>query len=120
MPTPGWRAGWRTSTRSNNGTNCAEVDFTAVGVELRDTKDHGVGPVLHFTAEQWRTFLHEVLAGLPSDNGAAVVSRRGDRTAVEAADGTLLFTPGEWTAFLAGARDGEFDYEGPVAAVLPG
>jgi hypothetical protein len=22
----------------------------------------------------------------------------------------LRYTPGEWTAFLAGARDGEFDY----------
>lgn len=118
MHTPGWRAGWRTSTRSNNGTNCAEVDFTADGVELRDSKDHGTGPVLDFAPAQWRTFLHEVLAELPSDNGAVEVTHRGDRTAVTGRDATLLFTPGEWAAFLAGARDGEFDYDAQVAAAL--
>ncbi len=116
MLTSGWRAGWRTSTRSNNGSNCVEVDFTTGGVELRDSKDHGTGSVLDFTPPQWRAFLREVLADLPSGNGAAEVARRGDGTAVTAPNGTLVFTRGEWAAFLAGARDGEFDYDTQVAA----
>ncbi|MGH3720196.1 MAG: DUF397 domain-containing protein [Pseudonocardiaceae bacterium] len=66
MTNPGWRAGWRTSTHSNNGGDCVEVDFTAAGVEMRDSKAHGTGPTLHLT-------------------------------------------PTQWAAFVAGARDGEFD-----------
>ncbi|MPZ67704.1 MAG: DUF397 domain-containing protein [Pseudonocardiaceae bacterium] len=115
MPNQGWRAGWRTSTRTNNGTNCVEVDFTTDSAELRDTKDHGAGPVLHFTPAQWSAFLHEVLADLPSSNGAVEVSHRGDRTVVVALNGTLVFTRGEWAAFLAGVHDGEFDYHTQVA-----
>ena len=112
MQTPGWRAGWRTSTRSNNGTDCVEVDFTATGMLMRDTKDRGTGTVIDFTADQWVRFVHEVLDGLPSANGAVTVSHRGTVTEVRslATDRTLRYTAGEWTAFLAGARDGEFDY----------
>jgi len=118
MQTPGWRAGWRTSTRSNNGTNCVEVDFTVTGVLMRDTKDRDTGPVIDFTADQWATFVHEVLDGLPSANGAVTVSHRGTVTEVRslATDRTLRYTASEWTAFLAGARDGEFDHELQVAA----
>ena len=122
MQTPGWRAGWRTSTRSNNGADCVEVDFTATGMLMRDTKDRGAGTVIDFTADQWVRFVHEVLDGLPSANGAVTVSHRGTVTEVRslATDRTLRYTAGEWTAFLAGARDGEFDHELQVAAGAAG
>ncbi len=122
MQTPGWRAGWRTSTRSNNGANCVEVDFTATGMLMRDTKDRGTGPVIDFTADQWARFVHEILDGLPSANGAVTVSHRGAATEVRslATDRTLRYTAGEWTAFLAGARDGEFDHELQGAAGAAG
>ncbi|WP_322770464.1 DUF397 domain-containing protein [Frankia sp. Cr1] len=42
------------------------------------------------------------VATLP-DGGQAVRDSKHPNGAV------LLFTPAEWTAFLAGARDGEFD-----------
>ena len=122
MQTPGWRAGWRTSTRSNNGANCVEVNFTTTGMLMRDTKDRGTGPVIDFTADQWARFVHEVLDGLPSANGAVTVSHRGTVTEVRslATGRTLRYTPSEWAAFLGGARDGEFDHELQVAAGAAG
>ena len=111
MPTPGWRVGWRTSTRSSNGTDCVEVNLAAHGVAMRDSKARGAGPVIHFSAEEWSAFIREVIDGLPNDNGAVTVNTQDGATCVRALTSgvTLCFTPGEWTAFLAGARDGEFD-----------
>jgi len=43
----------------------------------------------------------EVATNLP---GVVAVRDTKDRDG-----GTLLFTPAEWAAFLAGAKDGEFD-----------
>ncbi|MGH3940651.1 MAG: DUF397 domain-containing protein [Pseudonocardiaceae bacterium] len=57
MTTRGWRAGWRTSTRSNNGTDCVEVYFTSSGVQVRDSKAHGAGPIITFTPTQWAAFI---------------------------------------------------------------
>ena len=112
MFTPGWRAGWRTSTRSSNGANCVEVDFAADGVAMRDSKARGTGPVIHFSAEEWTAFVREAIDGLPNHNGAVTVNTQDGATCVQTLSTgvTLCFTPGEWNAFLAGARDGEFDY----------
>lgn len=116
MATPGWRAGWRTSTRSSNGSNCVEVDFTATGVQMRDSKAHGTGPVIDFTPAQWAMFVHESVHDLPSAHGVATITRHQEGTTVQSAGAVLHFTPGEWAAFVAGARDGEFDYHAQVAA----
>ena len=59
-------AKWFKSSRSNNGQGCVEVALNLGGAYVRDTKDGGSGPILHFT-------------------------------------------DAEWSAFLAGAKDGEFD-----------
>ncbi|MGC5051794.1 DUF397 domain-containing protein [Micromonospora sp. DT48] len=52
-------AHWHKSTRS--GTNqgaCVEVaDNLAAAVYVRDTKDHGTGPVLAFSRKSWREFV---------------------------------------------------------------
>ncbi|GIJ21277.1 DUF397 domain-containing protein [Micromonospora lutea] len=52
-------ARWRKSTRS--GTNqgaCVEVaDNLVAAVCVRDTKDHGVGPVLAFSRDSWQAFV---------------------------------------------------------------
>ncbi|MGQ0719342.1 MAG: DUF397 domain-containing protein [Pseudonocardiales bacterium] len=118
MSNTGWRAGWRTSTRSSNGGNCVEVDFTTAGIQMRDSKARGTGPIIDFTPTQWAAFLHESVRGLPSANGAVAVTH-SDGTQVRSAAGgaTLNFTPDEWAAFVAGAQDGEFDYHAQVAAL---
>jgi hypothetical protein len=52
---------WRKSTFS--GTNgCVEVAFVQGQVAVRDSKQRG-GPVLVFTAHEWRAFLSGVRAG---------------------------------------------------------
>lgn len=115
MTTPGWRAGWRTSTRSNNGTDCVEVDFTAAGVEMRDSKAHGTGPIINFSPTQWAAFLDDLSSG----HGAVTVTHQnGTRVRSTTSGVSLQFTPAEWAAFVAGVQDGEFDYHAQGAALL--
>jgi hypothetical protein len=47
---------WRKSSYSGNGINCVEAGRAPGTVLVRDTKDHGNGPVLRFTPESWTRF----------------------------------------------------------------
>jgi hypothetical protein len=56
--------GWRKSTLSSAGDNCVEIAFAADGsVGVRDSKQHGLGPVLEFTPGEWTAFLGGVRGG---------------------------------------------------------
>ncbi len=59
------RAVWHKSSYSNgSGGNCTEVAELPDGSRaVRDSKDHGRGPMLIFTAAEWRAFLLGVRAG---------------------------------------------------------
>jgi predicted secreted Zn-dependent protease len=48
---------WRKASYSDNGGECVEVSSTPGLVLVRDTKQHGRGPVHRFTASQWRAFV---------------------------------------------------------------
>lgn len=49
---------WIKASRSaTNGGSCVEARRHAGQIEVRDTKDHGAGPVLRFTTEEWAAFL---------------------------------------------------------------
>ncbi len=55
---------WRTSSYSGTqGGNCVQVASHDGMILVRDTKDHGHGPVYTFTAARWRAFLAAVRAG---------------------------------------------------------
>lgn len=56
---------WRTSSYTNgNGGACVEVaDLPDGSRAVRDTKDHGTGPILRFTQAEWRTFIAGVKHG---------------------------------------------------------
>jgi hypothetical protein len=56
---------WRKSSYSNeNGGACVEVaDLADGGRAVRDSKDHGRGPVLRFTEAEWRAFVLGVKDG---------------------------------------------------------
>ncbi|HEX6421847.1 MAG TPA: DUF397 domain-containing protein [Acidimicrobiales bacterium] len=55
---------WRKSSLSSGGDNCVEVGFGDDGtIGVRDTKQHGQGPVLVFTPSEWQAFLGGVRQG---------------------------------------------------------
>jgi len=57
-------ADWSTSTFSGQDIgNCVEVAFVPGWIGVRDTKQHGRGPVLAFTPAEWDAFLAGVRGG---------------------------------------------------------
>jgi hypothetical protein len=54
-------ATWRKSSYSTYNGNCVEVAQLSTGlIGVRDTKNHGSGPVLVFASASWRRFLNAV------------------------------------------------------------
>lgn len=53
---------WRKSSFSGNG-GCVEVADHCGMILVRDTKDHGHGPVQRYTAAEWRAFIAGVRSG---------------------------------------------------------
>ncbi|MBB5913804.1 hypothetical protein BJY24_002671 [Nocardia transvalensis] len=107
--------GWFTSTRTNNGNQCVEVRFDGDAVLVRDSKFRRDpahrpedAPVIVLTAGEWMRFLGAVLGSGPAGAVSAEPTRSGGAV-VRHGDIALTFTTGEWDAFVAGARDGEFD-----------
>ncbi|MEJ2863232.1 DUF397 domain-containing protein [Actinomycetospora flava] len=102
---------WRTSSFSSNGASCVEVLEADGATYLRDTKEHGEGPVLHLDGPAWTAFLDEVARDVPSANGAVDVTAGADdgRAVREHSSGAVLhFRDDEWVAFRRGVLAGEF------------
>ena len=63
--------GWRTSSYTDNGGDtCVEVGAPAPGdpagtVLIRDTTQHGRGPVMRVPAQTWRAFTSAIRADVP-------------------------------------------------------
>jgi hypothetical protein len=53
---------WRKSSYSSNQGECVEVAPLPNGTAVRDSKDPD-GPILRFSAGEWRTFLDGVKDG---------------------------------------------------------
>ncbi len=53
---------WRKSSASDP-VNCVELAPTTYGVAMRDTKDRGRGPILHFTRHEFHAFMAGCKAG---------------------------------------------------------
>jgi hypothetical protein len=55
---------WRKSSRSSGGDNCVEIAIAGDGsIGVRDSKQHGRGPVLEFTPSEWDAFVGGVKDG---------------------------------------------------------
>lgn len=106
-------ATWRKSSYSTATGDCVEVAPAAEGVQLRHSKRPEDGTII-FSQAAWTTFLQETRADLPSANGVATVTKDGTDTHLTARQSavTLRFDADEWSAFRAGALDGEFDLTG--------
>ena len=58
------RATWRKSSISTYNGNCVEIArLRSDQVGVRDTKNHGTGPILAFTQNEWSAFLAGAKAG---------------------------------------------------------
>jgi Domain of unknown function (DUF397) len=56
--------GWRKSRHSNSTGACVEVAFATDGTTgIRDSKQHGRGPVLELSAAQWKGLRDAVKRG---------------------------------------------------------
>lgn len=105
------RTGWFKSSFSPSQGGCVEVLFETSAVLVRDTKDHGEGPVLTVDLAAWPGFLAEVTGTAPAgSNHALRIEHQTDGgVRLHAADGTALaYTVVEWTAFTQGAAAGQF------------
>jgi hypothetical protein len=110
--------GWFTSTRSNNGNQCVEVRFDGDAVLIRDSKYRrnpasrpAEEPIIIVTVSEWTSFLDTLTPHHTHSDSTAITATVADdgHTMLRCGDITLTYTPEEWTAFVAGVRDGEFN-----------
>ena len=55
--------GWRKSSHSSGTGNCVEVATADSTVGVRDSKQHGRGPVLEFSHVAWKAFIRAAKNG---------------------------------------------------------
>lgn len=113
-PTP---TTWRKSSYSTGTGNCVEAAPAADGVVIRHSKHPAAGTIT-FSHPAWMAFLGDARDGRATTNGVVTIAKIGTDTLVTSlvTDVELRFDEGEWSAFLAGATDGEFDFADPLAA----
>lgn len=111
------RLAWRTSSRSSNGEKCVEVAPAARGVVIRHSK-HPAAGMITFPFPAWAAFVREARESLPSTNGVVTIATNGTDILVRSlrTDIELCFDEAEWSAFVAGAAGGEFDFTDRLAS----
>ena len=111
-PTAQASTAWRKSSHSTGTGNCVEVAPAADGVTIRHSKHPAAGTIT-FSYAAWTVFVRDACAdGTPGANGVVAIAKSGADTLVRSltTEVELRFDAGEWSAFRAGAADGEFDF----------
>lgn len=107
--------GWFKSSFSNPAQDCVEVRFEVGTVLIRDSKQHGNGPVLTTPHSEWASFLADATRGASSPTARVRITHHDDGGADlhhTADPSTMLsYTPSEWDAFLAGIHNHEFQLQ---------
>lgn len=108
---------WFTSSYTN-GNGCVEVRFDNDTVFIRDTKyrrnpanDPALEPIIALPANKWKGFLKNVTdpTVAPVD-GVPAIELHTDGTVTLRHGGIVLdYTEFEWSCFLGGIRDNEFE-----------
>ena len=108
------RSRWIRSTRCTTAT-CVEARFSGESVDIRDSKQNHLKesqPSMTVAESTFQTFIRELLGEAPQgSNGEIAIDHLTDggvafRSLVTGV--TLSYTADELEAFVAGARDGEF------------
>jgi hypothetical protein len=108
--------GWPTPSYPRDTSNHVEVSLNADTVLIRDDKYAGEPvdePIIAIPASMWADFLaivaNEDLADATTVGIPAIIREFDGTTVLRDSRGqTLIFTPGEWSAFRSGVRAGEF------------
>jgi hypothetical protein len=105
-------ATWTKSLRCTSAT-CVEVWRDNYGTRIRDSKQNTWGvsqPIIALTTDGWRDFTERTLAG-EIDQLSAVEILRNENGDTTVSDGEvkLNFDANEWSAFVGGLADGDFD-----------
>ena len=77
----------KSSFSSNGGGNCVEIGFQTSAVAVRNSRDQD-GPVLYFTADEWRAFIAGVRNG--EFDWDLVFGRLINNTAIDLLDGVVV------------------------------
>ncbi len=94
---------------------CVEVKRTSDAVYVRDSKQANEDgyTIISSTHPQWREFLAAV--ALESSAGSTEAfsyrSEENGDVLLSGAEGTLNYDAEEWSAFLDGVREGDFDLD---------
>jgi hypothetical protein len=110
---------WRKSSYSTSTGNCVEAAPAASGVIIRHSKHLDAGTITFPSYSAWTVFVRDASEGGPaSTNRIATITKIGTDTLVRSmiTEVELRFDEGEWSAFLAGAAAGEFDFGGDLTA----
>ena len=116
-PTAQVSTAWRKSSYSTATGNCVEVAPAVDGVVIRHSK-HPAAGTIHFPYHAWTVFVRDACEdGAPGANEVVSIAKAGSDTLVRSlgTEVELRFDAGEWSAFRAGAADGEFDFTSRLA-----
>ncbi len=103
---------WAKSLRCSSAT-CVEVWRDSIGTRIRDSKQNAPGtsqPMIDLTIDDWREFTERTLAG-EIDQLSALEILRHENGDITLSNGhtKLNFDAEEWSAFVGGLADGDFD-----------
>lgn len=113
----GFGTAWFKSSFSNDGPNCVEVRIDSSEVHIRDSKYlrdpanlPANQPTISVPVSTWEAFLTAVLSPEDGAHTSVEIDRISTGGAVLRTDEvSLRFTAAEWTAFVAGVANCEFN-----------